>query len=126
MREGQANGKITMEVIIIGTDRFNRDVGQKIYALRLEKGMSRAELGKLVQLHESTVKRYEDGDIKSVSLEKLEHFSAALGVTPAYLMGWNKSEFTTVAAHHDGEDWTDEELEEIENFKKYILSKRNR
>ena len=32
----------------------------------------------------------------------------------------------TIAAHHDEEDWTAEELEEIENFKKYVLSKRNK
>ncbi len=31
---------------------------------------------------------------------------------------------STIAAHHDNEDWTKEELEEIENFKKYVKSKR--
>lgn len=126
LRIKQENDKMNMEVITIGADNFNTDVGQKIYALRTEKGMSRAELGKLVHLHESTVKRYEDGDIKSVSLEKIEHFAKALGVSPAYLMGWDNSAFTTIAAHHEGEDWTEEELKEIENFKKYILSKRKR
>lgn len=30
----------------------------------------------------------------------------------------------TLAAHKDGEQWTEEELEDIENFKKYVLSKR--
>ncbi len=30
------------------------------------------------------------------------------------------------SAHHDGEEWTEEELEDIENFKKYVLSKRNK
>ena len=31
----------------------------------------------------------------------------------------------TIAAHHDGEDWTEEELDEIETFKKFVLSKRD-
>jgi transcriptional regulator with XRE-family HTH domain len=35
-------------------------------------------------------------------------------------------EIITIAAHHDGEEWTEEELEELENFKKYIKSKRNK
>jgi len=35
-----------------------------------------------------------------------------------------KSEVCTIAAHHDGEEFTEEELEDIENFKKYVLSKR--
>lgn len=30
----------------------------------------------------------------------------------------------TIAAHHDGDDWTDEELEEIERFKEFVKSKR--
>lgn len=34
------------------------------------------------------------------------------------------SEFKTVAAHHDGEDWTEEELDEIERFKEFVRSKR--
>lgn len=33
-------------------------------------------------------------------------------------------EIHTIAAHHDGEEWTDEELSEIEEFKKFVLSKR--
>jgi len=30
----------------------------------------------------------------------------------------------TIAAHHDGEDWTDEELEDIKKFKEFLKSKR--
>lgn len=30
----------------------------------------------------------------------------------------------TIAAHHDGEDWTEEELREIERFKEFLRSKR--
>lgn len=32
----------------------------------------------------------------------------------------------TIAAHHEGEEWTDEELDEIEEFKKFVLSKRSK
>ena len=37
-----------------------------------------------------------------------------------------KNGIHTIAAHHEGENWTDAELEEIEQFKRYILSKRNK
>ena len=30
----------------------------------------------------------------------------------------------TIAAHHDSKEWTQEELDEIEEFKRYVLSKR--
>ncbi|MFV0518463.1 MAG: helix-turn-helix domain-containing protein [Aminipila sp.] len=35
-------------------------------------------------------------------------------------------EIQTIAAHHEGEDWTEAELNEIEEFKKYVLSKRKK
>lgn len=38
----------------------------------------------------------------------------------------DSNEINTIAAHKDGIDWTDEELEDIENFKKFVLSKRNK
>lgn len=31
---------------------------------------------------------------------------------------------TVIAAHHDSEQWTEEELDEIEKFKEYVKSKR--
>ena len=31
----------------------------------------------------------------------------------------------TIAAHHDGEDWTQDELDEIERFKEFVRSKRH-
>lgn len=33
-------------------------------------------------------------------------------------------EIQTIAAHHDGDDWTEEELEDIERFKEFVRSKR--
>ncbi|CAM3774974.1 hypothetical protein PALA111701_25390 [Paenibacillus lactis] len=33
-------------------------------------------------------------------------------------------ETETIAAHHDGEDWTKEELEEIEQFKEFVRMRR--
>lgn len=32
----------------------------------------------------------------------------------------------TIAAHHDGDEWTEEELEEIERFKEFVRTKRQK
>lgn len=61
-------------------------IGNKIYSARKKLKMSRAELGRLVDLHETTVKRYEDGQIKSPNLEKLRAFAAALQIDYNYLV----------------------------------------
>lgn len=36
----------------------------------------------------------------------------------------NDNDIQTIAAHHDGGDWTEEELAEIERFKEFVRSKR--
>lgn len=36
----------------------------------------------------------------------------------------NSGEYDTIAAHHEGEVWTEEELEEIKRFKEFVKSKR--
>lgn len=38
----------------------------------------------------------------------------------------NINSIDTIAAHSENENYTEEELEEIESFKKYVLSKRNK
>lgn len=67
---------------------FNKTVGQKLYEARKAKGYSRAKVGALVNLHETTVKRYEDGDIKTLDIERLKAFAKVLGTPAAELLGW--------------------------------------
>ncbi|WP_158540705.1 helix-turn-helix domain-containing protein [Romboutsia weinsteinii] len=66
---------------------FNAEVGLRIFNTRKKHKLSRAELGKKVNLHETTVKRYEDGHIKSLDVEKLKEFAQALDLDPAELIG---------------------------------------
>lgn len=72
---------------------YNKKVGLRLYSSRKALKMTRAELGKKIGLHESTIKRYEDGEIKSLDIDKIKEFAKALHVTPAYLMGWKEEEF---------------------------------
>lgn len=69
--------------------KFNVEVGKKLFNARKKKNISRASLGKIVNLHESTVKRYEDGQIKTLDIEKMKEFATALDITPEFLMGWD-------------------------------------
>lgn len=75
----------------------------------------------------TSIAKIESGKI-DLPQSKIIAFAEALNVTPSDLMGWNDEEpeesIHTIAAHHDEEEWTDEELAEIEEFKKYIKSKR--
>lgn len=47
------------------------------------------KLGEMVGLHESTISRYEKGEIMSLDIEKMKEFARVLGVNAAWLMGWD-------------------------------------
>lgn len=89
------------------------------------------DLADKTNMSKSTLQRYETGAIKNVPLDKLEVLARALEVTPAYLMGWEKEPtnketdpLMIVATHHADYDWTDEEIEEIDNYINYVKSKK--
>lgn len=57
--------------------------------------------------------------------DKILAVAQYFNVTTDYLLDDN-ADISTLAAHHDGEDWTLAELKEIADFKRYVLSKRNK
>ena len=101
-------------------------IGQRIKKRRKELKMSVDELAEALGKNRATIYRYESDEIENMPLSVLEPLAKALKVSPAYLMGWESHDdaIQTIAAHHEGEDWTEEELEEIERFKEFVRSKR--
>ena len=67
-------------------------MGQKIYDLRTQKGLTLEELGNMVGVGKSTVRKWENGMIANMKRDKILKVAEALGATPAYLMGWKESE----------------------------------
>ena len=68
-------------------DGYNAEVGKRIRNARKTKKLSMKKLGELVNLHESTISRYEKGEIQALDVDKLKEFADVLGVSPIYLMG---------------------------------------
>lgn len=63
-------------------------MGEKIYNLRKAKGLTLEELGNLVGVGKSTVRKWEKGMIANMKRDKISKLASALNVSPAYLMGW--------------------------------------
>lgn len=91
---------------------------------REELGMSYQTLSDKVGISKSTLQRYETGFIKNMPVDKIEEIAKALCISPAYLMGWEENTTTTIAAHKDGENFTSEEMDKIEEYKKLLLAAR--
>ena len=74
--------------------------------------------------------KYQKERMPNEVYEKLvEQYGTSNGISEAqsywYPKHMTENSIHTIAAHHDNEDWTDEELNEIDEFKKFVLSKRN-
>lgn len=97
---------------------------------REELDMSYQTLSDKVGISKSTLQRYETGFIKNMPVDKLEDIANALQVSPAYLMGWETNidtkEPTTIAAHFDGTEYTEEQLDRIKAFAAFIKTEDNK
>ena len=64
------------------------DFGQKIKQLRIARGMTLEQVGNIVGVGKSTVRKWETGDIANMRRDKIALLAKALKVEPSYLMGW--------------------------------------
>nr|DAO23202.1 MAG TPA: Repressor protein CI [Caudoviricetes sp.] len=64
------------------------EMNEKIRMLRKQNGLTLEEVGKLVGVGKSTVRKWENGQIANMRRDKIAKLASALHTTPAYLMGW--------------------------------------
>ena len=60
---------------------------------------------------------------------KILLFANALGTTPGKLMGlteFDSKEPTNIAAHFDGDDFTEEEMDDIRAYAEFVKNRRNK
>lgn len=66
-------------------------IGERIKESRERKELSQEQLGALCQTSKQTIYKYENGIITNIPLDRLEMIANALGVTQAYLLGWEEA-----------------------------------
>ena len=90
------------------------DLYKNIKERRLELKMSQDALAELTGYKDrSSIAKIEKGEV-DISESKIREFAKALKISPQELMGWDEPEKpVTIAAHFDGDDYTAEELDRI-------------
>lgn len=63
-------------------------IGDKIKSARLGARMTLEDVAQKVGVTRQTVQKYESGIVSNIPSDRIELLAKALGVTPAYLMGW--------------------------------------
>lgn len=90
---------------------------------RLRKGLSQKELAEKLGVARSSYCMYESGD-REPNIITILKIADLLDVSTNELLGYDE-EPQTVAAHFDGDDFTEEELKEIQQFAAFVKSKRS-
>lgn len=67
-------------------------VGLRIKQCREAINMTQGELGALCGTSKQTIFKYESGLVTNIPLSRLGRIATALGVTEAYLMGWDDTQ----------------------------------
>ena len=67
-------------------------IQERIKNRRLELGMTLREVSIKLGIAESSVSRYETGNIAHMGIDKLKALADVLQTTPSYLMGWEEAD----------------------------------
>lgn len=95
---------------------------ERIKRLCDSKKTSFAEVEREVGISNGQIRRWDTSSPKTENIQKVADY---FNVSVDYLLGrTDEKEIQTIAAHHEGEDWTEEELEEIKRFKEFVKAKR--
>lgn len=103
--------------------------------LRQEKGITQKEISQFLGISQAAYSLYEKGqrEPKYDMLEKIaDFFNVSVGYLVSgkkdyiyYVGDYNPKEiYDTIAAHFDGDEYTEEELDEIRKFAEFVKSKR--
>lgn len=93
--------------------------------LRDAKGCKDADVALTTGITKSTFSDWKSGrsNPKNDKLQKIADF---FDVTLEYLMTGRDNTPHTIAAHFDGDEYTEEELDKIKEFAAFVKNKRNK
>lgn len=101
-------------------ENFNENLKEA----RLKSGLSQKDLSENVGVAKSTYSLYESGK-REPNVDTIKKIASALNVSADTLLGIDE-EPTTLAAHFDGDEYTEEELDEIKQFAEFVKGKRGK
>ena len=86
--------------------------------------MTQKDVADNIGVAKSTYSLYESGN-REPNVQTIKKLADLLNVSADDLLGLNQ-EPTTIAAHFDGDDFTEDELEDIRAYADFVKNRRNR
>lgn len=97
-------------------------IGNKLSDLLNERHMTVTELSRKINVAPTTIYSIIQRNNKKVDIDVLLNIADVLGVDAEYFRDSEKPQ--TIAAHFDGDEFTEEELEEIKQFAEFVKNRK--
>lgn len=65
-------------------------MGDRIKYLRERANMTQDDLGAIIGVQKSAIRKYEKGEVENIKRSSIKKMADAFGVSPCYLMGWDE------------------------------------
>ena len=101
---------------------------EKLDMLMNERQLNKNKLSKESGIPYTTIDGFYKKGTDNIKLSTLKKLANFFDVSLDFLVDDNvsiRNPYETLAAHHEGDEFTPEELEEIEQFKAFVRTKRD-
>ena len=99
-------------------ENFNENLKEA----RLKSGLSQKELSENIGVAKSTYSLYESGK-REPNVDTIKKIASLLNVSADKLLGIEEEKPLTIAAHFDGDEYTEDELDEIRQFAEFVKNR---
>ena len=97
---------------------------ENLRAARERKNMTQKDVADNIGVAKSTYSLYESGN-REPNVQTIKKLADLLNESADDLLGLNQ-EPTTIAAHFDGDEYTEDELEDIRAYAEFVRNRRNK
>lgn len=100
---------------------MGENFNENLRVARERKGISQKDMAESIGVAKSTYSLYESGN-REPGVPTIKKIADVLNVSADELLGIN-IEPTTLAAHFDGAEYTEDELDEIRQFAEFVKNR---
>ena len=105
------------------SDNVKETIAKYLLYYRKKNKITQKALAEQLGVKHNAISAWENG-VNSIDIDTLFRVCKIFGATVNDMYEMTSSEPTTIAAHFDGDEYTEDELDEIRQFAEFVKNKR--
>lgn len=105
------------------SDNVKETIAKNLLYYRKKNKITQKALAEQLGVKHNAISAWENG-VNSIDIDTLFRVCKIFGVTVNDMYEMTSSEPTIIAAHFDGDEYTEDELDEIRQFAEFVKNKR--